>query len=276
MLVDGKRLLITGVLTPGSIAYAVAKEALDNGAEVALTGFGRTRSLTEKTARRLPSEVDVLELDATKPDDVEKVRDELAQRWGAVDGVLHAIAFAPGDALGGNFLNTPYESAATAFHISTFSLKTLSAGLLPVLADHDASVVTLDFDGRVAWPVYDWMGVCKAALESVTRYLARDLGPRRIRVNAVSAGPLRTMAARGIPGFDLFADIWEKRAPLGWNVTDATAVARTVLWLLSDWSRGVSGELIHVDGGFHAMGSDLVSTEEQAEVMAAEAADGQG
>jgi meromycolic acid enoyl-[acyl-carrier protein] reductase len=276
VLVDGKRLLITGVLTPGSIAYAVAKEALDNGAEVALTGFGRTRSLTEKTARRLPSEVDVLELDATKPDDVEKVRDELAQRWGAVDGVLHAIAFAPGDALGGNFLNTPYESAATAFHISTFSLKTLSAGLLPVLADHDASVVTLDFDGRVAWPVYDWMGVCKAALESVTRYLARDLGPRRIRVNAVSAGPLRTMAARGIPGFDLFADIWEKRAPLGWNVTDATAVARTVLWLLSDWSRGVSGELIHVDGGFHAMGSDLVSTKEQAEVMAAEAADGQG
>jgi enoyl-[acyl-carrier protein] reductase I len=276
VLVDGKRLLITGVLTPGSIAYAVAKEALDNGAEVALTGFGRTRSLTEKTARRLPSEVAVLELDVTKPDDVEKVRDELAQRWGAVDGVLHAIAFAPGDALGGNFLNTPYESAATAFHISTFSLKTLSAGLLPVLADHDASVVTLDFDGRVAWPVYDWMGVCKAALESVTRYLARDLGPRRIRVNAVSAGPLRTMAARGIPGFDLFADIWEKRAPLGWNVTDATAVARTVLWLLSDWSRGVSGELIHVDGGFHAMGSDLVSTEEQAEVMAAEAADGQG
>jgi meromycolic acid enoyl-[acyl-carrier protein] reductase len=276
VLVDGKRLLITGVLTPGSIAYAVAKEALDNGAEVTLTGFGRSRSLTEKSARRLPSEVDVLELDATKPDDVERVRDELAQRWGAVDGVLHAIGFAPGDALGGNFLNTPYESAATAFHVSAFSLKTLTAGLVPVLSGHDASVVTLDFDARVAWPVYDWMGVCKAALESVTRYLARDLGPKRIRVNAVSAGPLRTMAARGIPGFDLFADIWARRAPLGWDVTDATAVARTVLWLLSDWSRGVSGELIHVDGGFHAMGSDLVSAEEQAEVMAAEAADGQG
>jgi enoyl-[acyl-carrier protein] reductase I len=275
-LLDGKRLLITGVLTPGSIAYAVAKEALDNGAEVALTGFGRTRSLTEKTARRLPTEVDVLELDATKPGDVEEVRDELARRWGAVDGVLHAIGFAPGDALGGNFLNTPYESAATAFHVSAFSLKTLTAGLLPVLADHDASVVTLDFDARVAWPVYDWMGVCKAALESVTRYLARDLGPKRVRVNAVSAGPLRTMAARGIPGFELFADIWTRRAPLGWEVTDATPVARTVLWLLSDWSRGVSGELIHVDGGFHAMGSDLVSAEQQAEVMAAEAAEGQG
>jgi enoyl ACP reductase len=273
VLVDGKRLLITGVLTPGSIAYAVAKEALDNGAEVVLTGFGRARSLTEKTARRLPREVDVLELDATNPADVDAVRDELAKRWGEVDGVLHAIGFAPGDALGGNFLNTPFESAATAFHVSAFSLKTLSVGLLPVLADHDASVVTLDFDARVASPVYDWMGVSKAALESVTRYLARDLGPKRIRVNAVSAGPLRTMAARGIPGFDLFADVWKRRAPLGWDVTDATAVARTVLWLLSDWSRGVSGELIHVDGGFHAMGSDLLSAEEQAEVMAAEAAE---
>ena len=239
MLVDGKRLLITGVLTPGSIAYAVAKEALDNGAEVALTGFGRTRSLTERTARRLPAGVDVLELDATRPEDVQRVGDELARRWGTVDGVLHAIGFAPADALGGNFLDTPYESAATAFHVSAFSLKTLAVGLLPVLAGHDASVVTLDFDARVAWPVYDWMGVCKAALESVTRYLARDLGPRRVRVNAVSAGPLRTMAARAIPGFELFADIWTRRAPLGWDVTDPTAVARTVLWLLSDWSRGV-------------------------------------
>jgi enoyl ACP reductase len=276
VLVDGKRLLITGVLTPGSIAYAVAKEALDNGAEVVLTGFGRARSLTEKTARRLPGEVDVLELDATRPEDVEAVREDLERRWGTVDGVLHAIGFAPGDALGGNFLNTPYESAATAFHVSAFSLKTLAVGLLPVLADHDSSVVTLDFDAQVAWPVYDWMGVSKAALEAVTRYLARDLGPKRVRVNAVSAGPLRTMAAKGIPGFELFADVWERRAPLGWDVTDATSVARTVLWLLSDWSRGVSGELIHVDGGFHAMGSDLVSPERQAEVIAAEAAEGQG
>jgi meromycolic acid enoyl-[acyl-carrier-protein] reductase len=271
VLVDGKRLLITGVLTPGSIAYAVAKEAIDNGAEVVLTSFGRARSLTEKTARRLPSEVEILELDATKPEDVEGVREELAKRWGEVDGVLHAIGFAPGDALGGNFLSTPFESAATAFHVSAFSLKTLTVGLLPVLEGHDASVVTLDFDARVAWPVYDWMGVSKAALEAVTRYLTRDLGPRGVRVNAVSAGPLRTMAAKGIPGFDLFADVWKRRAPLGWDVTDATAVARTVLWLLSDWSRGVSGELIHVDGGFHAMGSDLVSLEEQAEVVAAEA-----
>ncbi len=276
MLVDGKRLLITGVLTPGSIAYAVAREALDNGAEVVLTGFGRGRSITEKTARRLPKPVDVLELDVTRPEDVSAVCEELSRRWGGLDGILHAIAFAPTDALGGNFLTTPFESAATAFHVSAFSLKTLTGGLLPVLEGHDASVVTLDFDARVAWPVYDWMGVCKAALESVTRYLARDLGPRGIRVNAISAGPLRTMAARGIPGFDLFADVWARRAPLGWDVRDATDVARSVLWLLSDWSRRVSGELVHVDGGFHAMGSDLLSPEQQAEVMAAEAADGAG
>jgi enoyl ACP reductase len=268
VLVDGKRLLITGVLTPGSIAYAVAREALDNGAEVVLTGFGRTRSLTERTARRLPREVDVLELDVNKPDDVRAVNDELAGRWGGVDGVLHAIAFAPADALGGNFLNTPYASASTAFQVSAFSLKELTAGLLPVLENHHASVVTLDFDARVAWPVYDWMGVCKAALESVTRYLARDLGPKQVRVNAISAGPIRTMAAKGIPGFSLLADAWSKRAPLGWDVGDPTVVARVALWLFSDWSRGVCGELIHVDGGFHAMGTDLLSKEEQARLAA--------
>jgi enoyl ACP reductase len=270
VLVDGKRLLITGVLTPGSIAYAVASEALGNGAEVVLTGFGRTRSITERSARRLPREVDVLELDVNRPDDVRAVGEELARRWGAVDGVLHAIAFAPADALGGNFLQTPYESAATAFQVSAFSLKALVAGLLPVLEGHDASVVTLDFDASVAWPVYDWMGVCKAALESVTRYLARDLGPRRVRVNAVSAGPVRTMAARSIPGFSMFADVWARRAPLGWDVTDPTDVARVAVWLLSDWSRGITGELIHVDGGFHAMGADLMSPEEQAKLAAEE------
>ncbi len=264
MLVDGKRLLITGVLTPGSIAYAVAREALDNGAEVVLTGFGRTRSLTERTARRLPGEVDVLELDVNQPSDIQAVSDQLAGRWGRVDGVLHAIAFAPQDALGGNFLRTPYESAATAFQVSAFSLKELAVGLLPVLDGHHASVVTLDFDARVAWPVYDWMGVCKAALESVTRYLARDLGARQVRVNAISAGPIRTMAAKGIPGFSMFADVWARRAPLGWDVNDPTDVARAVLWLFSDWSRAVTGELIHVDGGFHAMGADLVSPEDQA------------
>jgi enoyl ACP reductase len=264
VLVDGKRLLITGVLTPGSIAYAVAREAVDNGAEVVLTGFGRAKSLTEKTARRLSGEVDVLELDVTKPGDVDSVHQELSGRWGTLDGVLHAIAFAPGDALGGRFLSTPYASAATAFEVSAFSLKTLTVGLLPLLEPARGSVVTLDFDATVAWPVYDWMGVAKAALESVTRYLARDLGPRGVRVNAISAGPIRTMAAKGIPGFDMFAGVWQRRAPLGWDVGDPTVVAQATLFLLSEWSRGISGEILHVDGGFHAMASDLMSPEEQA------------
>jgi enoyl ACP reductase len=270
VLVEGKRLLLTGVLTQGSIAYAVAREALDNGADVILTSFGRVRPLTEKTAKRLPKAVDVLELDVNKPADIVAVRDELARRWGRVDGVLHAIAFAPTDALGGNFLNTPYESAAVAFQTSAYSLKALTAGLVPVLEGHDAAVVTLDFDASQAWPVYDWMGVSKAALESVMRYLARDLGPKGIRVNAVSAGPIRTMAAKGIPGFNLFAGVWAKRAPLGWDVTDPTAVARACLFLMSDWSRGITAEIVHVDGGFHAMGAELVSLEEQARLATEE------
>ena len=222
VLVDGKRLLITGVLTPGSIAYAVAREALDNGAEVVLTGFGRTRSLTERTARRLPREVDVLELDVNKPDDVRAVNDELAGRWGTVDGVLHAIAFAPADALGGNFLNTPYESASTAFQVSAFSLKELTAGLLPVLENHHASVVTLDFDARVAWPVYDWMGVCKAALESVTRYLARDLGPSRS--GSTPSAPARSAPwpPRASPG----SACWPTPGPSGPRSAGTSATRR--------------------------------------------------
>lgn len=263
MLVEGKKLLITGVLTQGSIAYAVAREALNDGAELVLTSFGRVRSLTEKTARRLPREVDILELDVNKPEDITGVRDELTRRWGTVDGVLHAIAFAPTDALGGNFLNTPYESAAAAFQTSAFSFKALVAGILPLLEGHDASAVTLDFDASMAWPAYDWMGVSKAALESVTRYLARDLGPKRVRVNAVSAGFIRSMAAKGIPGSKIFGELFAKRAPLGWDSNDATPVARTVLFLFSDWSRGITGEIIHVDGGFHAMGSEMKSSEEQ-------------
>jgi enoyl-[acyl-carrier protein] reductase I len=268
VLVDGKRLLITGVLTPGSIAWATAREALDNGAEVVLTGFGRSKSLTEKSAKRLPREVDVLELDVNRPEDIEAVNEELKRRWGGVDGVLHAIAFAPGDALGGNFLHTPIESATTAFQVSAFSLKALTAGLVPVLEGHDASVVTLDFDATVAWPIYDWMGVSKAALEAVARYLARDLGSKGIRVNAVSAGPLKTMAAKSIPGFSILSDAWEKRAPLGWDVSDPGDVARTILFLMSDWSRRISGEIIHVDGGFHAMATDLLTPEEQAAAAA--------
>ena len=257
MLLEGKRLLITGVLTPQSIAFAAARAAQEHGAEIVLTNFGRTVSLTEKTARRLPEPPDVLELDVNEPAQIESVRDELDGRWGRLDGFLHAIAFAPQDALGGNFLQTEWDSVATAIRTSSFSLKALAAGMLPLMEEAGGSIVSLDFDGQVAWPIYDWMGVAKAGLEAVTRYLARDLGPKGIRVNTVSAGPLKTMAGKGIPGFEAIADAWPRRAPLGWDLTDPSPVGNTVAFLLSDLSSGITGEMIHVDGGFHAMGTDL-------------------
>ena len=256
MLLEGKRFLITGVLTPQSIAFAAARSVQEQGAEIVLTNFGRTVSLTEKTAKRLPRRPDVLELDVNEPAHIASVRDELASRWGRLDGFLHAIAFAPQDALGGNFLNTEWESVATAVRTSTFSLKELAIGMLPLMGE-GGSIVSLDFDARVAWPIYDWMGVAKAGLESVTRYLARDLGPKGVRVNTVSAGPLRTIAGKGIPGFDAITESWGRRAPLGWDVTDPTPVGNTVAFLLSDLSGGITGEMIHVDGGFHAMGTDI-------------------
>ena len=256
MLLEGKKLLITGVLTPQSIAFSAARVALDEGAEIVLTNFGRTVSLTEKTARRLPSTPDVLEMDANSDEQIAAVAGELRDRWGRLDGFLHAIAFAPQDALGGNFLNTPWESVSTAFQTSAYSLKALAVGMMPLMED-GGSIVSLDFDGRVAWPIYDWMGVAKAGLESVTRYLARDLGHRRIRVNTVSAGPIKTMAGKGIPGFEQISGSWDRRAPLGWDVDDPTPVGNAVAFLLSDLSAGITGELIHVDGGFHAMGTEL-------------------
>ena len=256
MLLERKKLLITGVLTPQSIAFNAARLAQEEGAEIVLTGFGRALSLTEKSARRLPDPPDILEMDANEPSQVEAVADELKRRWGKLDGFLHAIAFAPADALGGAFLTTPWESARTAFQTSAFSLKAIAVSMLPLMGG-GGSVVALDFDASVAWPIYDWMGVSKAALEAVARYLARYLGPQGIRVNLVSAGPLRTMAAKGIPGFDILAASWGKRAPLGWDVTDPEPVARTIAFLLSDWSKGITAEIVHVDGGYHAIGADL-------------------
>ncbi len=261
MLLEGKKLLITGVLTPQSIAFNAARLAQEQGAEIVLTGFGRAMSLTQKTARRLPAPPDVLEMDANDQAQIEAVAGELKGRWGTLDGFLHAIAFAPEDALGGAFLTTPWESARTAFQTSAFSLKAIATSMLPLMSD-GGSVVALDFDASVAWPIYDWMGVSKAALESVARYLARYLGPKGVRVNLVSAGPLRTMAAKGIPGFDILAASWGKRAPLGWDVTDPEPVARTIAFLLSDWSRGITAEIIHVDGGYHAIGAELTSGDE--------------
>ncbi len=255
MLLQGKKILITGVLTPQSLAYGVAEHALAQGAEILLTGFGRARSLTERSARRLKPGTEVLELDVTKPEHFAALTETLRQRWDRVDGVLHAVAYAPEDALGGNFLNTPWESVQTAFRVSTFSLKELAVAVAPLMTG-GGSIVALDFDNRVAWPIYDWMGVCKAALEATVRYLARDLGPKGIRVNSLAAGPLATVAAKGIPGFKALEQGWGRQAPLGWNARDShDTVARTACALLSDWMPSTTGELVHVDGGYHAIGA---------------------
>ncbi len=259
MLLEGKRLLITGVLTDDSIAWHVARIVQEEGAEIVATGFGRGMRLTERSVQRLPEPCDVLELDINDPTHVGALTADLTDRWGKIDGALHAIAFAPADALGGNFLNTPVESAQTAFVTSAFSYKTLAVALLPLMKKAGGgSLVALNFDNTQAWPVYDWMGVAKSALESVTRYLARDLGRDGIRANAVSAGPLGTVAAKSIPGFDRFDTLWRERSPLVWDATDPEPVARMVAVLLSDWAPMTTGEIIHVDGGFHAVaaGSD--------------------
>jgi meromycolic acid enoyl-[acyl-carrier-protein] reductase len=256
VILEGKRILVTGVISRESIAFAVAEEAQKAGAEVILTSFGRAMRLTERAAGRLPRTPDVLELDVNDVNHLDRLTADVSDRWDGLDGVLHAIAFAPEDALGGRFMTTPVESAVTAFQTSAYSYKSLAAALLP-LFDGEGSIVGMDFDAGVAWPVYDWMGVAKAALEAVNRYLARDLGAHGVRVNLVSAGPLETLAARGIPGFRDLVNLWQAQAPLGWDPEAREPVARTVCWLLSDWARGVTGEIVHVDGGFHAMGAPL-------------------
>ncbi len=253
-MLKGKRILITGVLTDGSIAWHAARLAQEEGASIVLTGFGRGLRLTERSAKRLPDPPPVMELDITNRDHMDALVAELDAEWGAVDGALHAIAYAPDDALGGSFMDTPAESAATAFITSAFSYKTLAAGLRPLMQKAGGgSLVALDFDNAWAWPSYDWMGVSKAALQSVTRYLARYLGGDNIRVNAVAAGPLSTVAARSIPGIDQFIAAWDERSPLHWDIEDPAPVAKMVVVLLSDWAPATTGEVIHVDGGFHAV-----------------------
>jgi enoyl-[acyl-carrier protein] reductase I len=252
-LLDGKRLLITGVITDASIAFAVARLAQEQGAQVVLTGYGRM-SLVERVARKLPDPPPVIELDVANQEHLDTLADRVREHVDGVDGVLHSIGFAPASCLGGDFLATPWDDVATAVQVSTFSLKSLAVATLPLFGDNGGSLVGLTFDARFAWPAYDWMGVAKAGLESTSRYLARELGPRKIRVNLVAAGPIRTMAAKSIPGFATFEDAWNGRAPLGWDNEDAVPVARSTLALLSDWFPATTGEMIHVDGGFHAMG----------------------
>jgi enoyl-[acyl-carrier protein] reductase I len=252
-ILDGKRILVTGVLTDASIAFHVARIAQLEGATLVLTGFGRL-SLVERIAKRLPEPPPVIELDVTDEGHLGSLAERVAEHTDGLDGVVHAIANAPAGALGGNFLQTPWPEVAAAVHVSAYSLKSLAMAALPLMKPGGA-IVGLDFDASVAWPAYDWMGVAKAALESTTRYLARDLGRYRIRVNLVSAGPVRTLAARGVPGFAELSDAWSYRAPLTWEPEDASPVARACAALLSDWFPATTGEIVHVDGGFHAMGA---------------------
>jgi enoyl-[acyl-carrier protein] reductase I len=260
-LLAGKRILVTGVLTDASLAFAVARLAQEEGAEVVLSGAGRGLSLTRRTARKLRDPVDVLEIDVAEPDQLVAAAAELGSKWDRLDGLLHAIAFAPPECLGGDIMAADWDQVQVALHLSTYSLKALAEAFRPLLAAAGAnggvgaSVVGLDFDATVAWPAYDWMGVSKAALESLSRYLARDLGPDRVRVNLVAAGPVKTMAAKSIPGFSAFEDTWAARAPLGWDPLDTDVVARACIALFSDLFPMTTGEMVHVDGGVHATGA---------------------
>jgi enoyl ACP reductase len=256
-LLAGKRLLVTGVITDASIAFHVAKAAQEQGAQVVLTGYGRLK-LVERIATRLPQPAPVVELDVSDDAQLDSLVDRLREHLGGddagLDGVLHSIGFAPASCLGeGAFLTAPWEDVATALRVSAYSLKALAVACLPLLSS-GSSIVGMDFDNRQAWPAYDWMGVAKSTLESVCRYLARDLGPKGIRVNLVAAGPVKTMAARSIPGFSAFEDVWGERAPLGWDVTNPEPIARTCCALLSDWLPATTGSMVWADGGFHAVG----------------------
>lgn len=256
-LLDGKKIVITGVLTDASLAFGVAQLALDEGADIVLTGAGRALRLTERTARKLsrPNDeaIDVFELDVTVPEHGDAVRDAVAAKWGHVDGVLHAIGFAPESCLGDDFMAAPWDDVAVAMHISTYSLKMLADTFVPLMSEGGA-FVGLDFDNQQAWPAYNWMGVAKAAFESTSRYLAKNLGPQGIRVNLISAGPIRSIAAKSIPGFSELEDAWSDRAPLGWDQNNTEPVARTTVAMLSDFFTATTGEIVHVDGGFHATG----------------------
>lgn len=255
-ILEGKHILVTGVLTDDSLGFGAARLAQEEGAEVALTGFGRGMSLTTRAARKLPAPAEIYELDVTVAGQANNVADNLKERWGGLDGVVHAIGYAPENCLGHGILKADWTDVATAVEISAYSLKVLAEAFAPLLsqATSGGSIVGFDFDASVSWPGYDWMGVAKAALESLTRYLARDLGPKGIRVNLVAAGPISTVAARSIPGFERFESVWDTRAPLGWDVRNSEAVARACVALLSDWFPQTTGEIIHVDGGFHATG----------------------
>jgi meromycolic acid enoyl-[acyl-carrier-protein] reductase len=249
-----KTILVTGVLTDHSIAFSVAKIIQEEGGTVLLTSFGKAMGATQRANARLPKLAEVIELDVTNDDNLANLSTEIKKHATSIDGVVHAIGFAPQSALGGNFLQTEWPDVATALHVSAYSFKSLSMACIELMPN-GGSIVGLDFDAKISWPQYDWMGVAKAALESTSRYLARHLGPKNIRVNLIAAGPLNTVAAKHIPGFEKFEEAWAARSPLGWKISDPVPSAKAVVALLSDWFPATSGEIIHVDGGYHSMGA---------------------
>ncbi len=254
-ILDGKRILVAGVTMDTSIGFSVAKVAQEQGAQVVVSNFGRALGITRRIVKRLPQEAPVIELDVTDPEHLEALPERLGEHLDGLDGVVHSIAYGnPETLLGGRFMEGPWEDVAQAVQVSAYSLMSLTRAVRPMLGS-GGSVVGLTFDATVAWPAYDWMGVAKAGLESCSRYLARDLGPEGIRVNLVSAGPLRTLAAKAIPGFEQLDESWSTRAPLGWDNADQEPTARAVCALLSDFFPATTGEIVHVDGGYHAMGS---------------------
>jgi enoyl-[acyl-carrier protein] reductase I len=253
-ILEGKNILVTGVLTDSSIAFNVARLAQEQGANVILTSFGRAANITKRISTRLPKEAPIVTLDVTNDEDLAGLADAIREHVPHLDGVLHSIAYAPESALGGNFLNTEWDDVRVAMQISAFSFKSLSTACLPLMEEKGGSIIGLDFDAAVTWPFYDWMGVCKAALESTCRYLARDLGPKNIRVNLIAAGPIYTTAAKSIPGFEQFDHLWKKRAPIGWDTSDTVPTAKACVAFFSDWFPATTGEIIHVDGGVHSQG----------------------
>ncbi|ATL26737.1 enoyl-ACP reductase FabI [Streptomyces formicae] len=250
-ILDGKRILVTGVLTEASIAFHAAKVAQEQGAEVILTAFPRP-TLTERIAKKLPEPAKVIELDVTNQEHLDRLAGVVKDELGGLDGIVHSIGFAPQGAF--NFLEASFEDVSTAMHVSAFSLKSLTMACRPLFED-GASVVGLTFDAQYAWPKYDWMGPAKAALEATSRYLARDLGKENVRCNLISAGPLGSMAAKSIPGFGELADVWNTRSPLNWDMADPEPAGRGIVALLSDFFPKTTGEIIHVDGGVHMMGA---------------------
>ncbi|MDR1265637.1 MAG: enoyl-ACP reductase FabI [Propionibacteriaceae bacterium] len=249
-----KRILVTGLTATNSIAFHTAQVAQQEGAKVVVSNFGRAMRMTRRAAAKLDPVPEVLELDVTDETHLASLAERVEPILGGLDGVVHSIGFAdPFKAMGGRFLSTEWEDVAVSMRISAYSLAALARACLPIMTAGSA-LVGMSFQANVSWPSYDWMGVSKATLEAVSRYLARYLGPQGIRSNIISAGPVNTLSKRSIPLLQDQDRMWQLRAPLFWDADDATPVAKAACALLSDFFPATTGEIVHVDGGFHSTG----------------------